>query len=188
MRQTSSKTKLAIITGTLILTFMAASTLVWAKPTLNRLRMMEKIETIKMWKLMDALGLDSETALKVFPIIKETDRKRMDLRLKQRNVMEKIESQLKKGKEEGKNLDTLARQLFDLNEQISQFPREEYRKLKSILPETQLARYLLFQQRFRKEFIRRLMWDGRRKPVQERPRPGMRSGNGPMMHLPQSQP
>jgi len=188
MRQTSCKAKLAVITGILILTFMAASPLAWAKPMQNRRRMMEKIETIKMWKLMDALGLDSKTALKVFPIVKETDRKRMDLRLKQRNVMEKIESQLKRGKEEGKSLDTLARQLFDLNDKISQLPREEYTKLKTVLTETQLARYLLFQKHFRKELIHSWMRGGKREPVQERPRPGMRRGNGPMMHHPQAQP
>ena len=154
----------------------------------NRQRMMEKIETIKMWKLMDALGLDSQTALKVFPIIRESDKKRLDLRAKQRELLGKIESLVKRGQGNDRSLDTLANQLFDLNEQIGQLPREEYRKLKPILTETQLARYLIFQKRFRKELIHRWVQGRQRRSMQGRPGAGMRGGNGPVIPPPQTQP
>ncbi len=182
------KARLVTITGILILTFMVSVTQGWAKPLRNRQRMMEKIETIKMWKLMDALDLDSQTALKVFPIIRKIDKKRLDLRAKQRDLLDKIENLVKEGKGNANSLDTLANQLFDLNEQISQLPREEYRRLKPVLAETQLARYLIFQKRFRKELIHRWMQNRRRKPVQERSGPGVRSRNGLIVQPPQPQP
>ena len=154
MRQTLRKAKRLTLTGVLVLTFMAAATLAWARPDQNRQRMREKFETLKMWKVMDALNLNSQTALKVFPIIREMDEKRMNLREKQRNLMKKI-GDLSKGTDNpAGNVGTLANQIFDINEQIAALPREEFKKLKGILTEKQLAQYILFQQHFRKEFIR----------------------------------
>ena len=154
MRQTLRKAKHFTLTGVLVLTFMAASTLAWSRPDQGRQRMREKFETLKMWKVMDALNLNSQTALKVFPVIREMDEKRMNLREKQRNLMKKIGA-LSKGTDNATgNVGTLANQIFDINEQIAALPREEFKKLKGILTEKQLAQYILFQQHFRKEFIR----------------------------------
>jgi hypothetical protein len=154
MQHPLHKAKYFTLAGVIALTFFAVSTLAWAKSDQNRQRMREKFETLKIWKIMDALNLNSQTALKIFPVIREMDEKKMNLREKQRNLMQKI-GDLSKGTDNSAgNVGTLANQIFDINEQIAALPREEFKKLKGILTEKQLAQYILFQQHFRKEFIR----------------------------------
>ena len=188
MRQTLYKAKHLTLTGVLVLTFMAASTLAWARPDQNRQRVREKFETLKMWKVMDALNLNSQTALKVFPVIREMDEKRVNLREKQRDLMKKIGA-LSKGTDNATgNVGTLVNQIFDINEQIAALPREEFKKLKGILTEKQLAQYILFQRRFRKEFIRQWL-RGKRDRRLPRNRQGsmMDRRQGPRPFSPQGQ-
>ncbi len=169
MKVQSGKGNSRVLALILAILFLTVASAAWAIPPRHPRRMLERIETIKMWKLMDALNLDSTTALKVFPIIHEMDKKRLELRMKQHVLVQKIEALLKKGPVTGKILDPLATQLFKLNEQISRLPREEYQKLKPLLTKTQLARYLIFQKRFRRELIRHWVMERR----------GARSGTGP---------
>ncbi len=149
--------KTKILGGMFFALLLAMSGTVWAKPVPNhnRQRMMEKIETIKMWKLMEALNLDSETALKVFPIIKEMDRKRAELMQEKRTLTRKIRNLVNARNGKAVKIDILASKLFDLNERIAALAREEYKKLKSVFSERQMGQYLLFQQQFRRELIRR---------------------------------
>ena len=153
MKNRSGKSKKWVLAGLIIFAFICAST-AWARPWQNRQKMREKFETMKMWKIMDALNLDSQTALKIFPVIREMDEKKMQLREKQRDLMRKIAALAKGDARSAGNLSTLANQIFDINKQIAALPREEFKKLQSILSEKQLAQYILFQQRFRREFIR----------------------------------
>ncbi len=126
---------------------------------------MEKIETIKMWKLMDALNLDTQTALKVFPIIKKMDEKRVLLQQKKRELLRQIRLAIS-GNQAKETIDELANKLFSLKEKISNVSREEYQKLRSVLNEKQLGKFLLFQQRFRRELIHR--WLGERRGPSQR--------------------
>jgi len=174
MKQITPRTKLGLIIGAFLTLFIATSTSGWAKPNRNRHRMMEKIETIKMWKLMDALNLDSRTALKVFPIIKEMDQKKADLMRKKRDLTRQIRDQLKGKSAQPEKIDALASQLFDLTEQLCALSREEYTKLKPILTERQLGQFLLFQQRFRRELLNRWVTEKRRSR-QDRPFRGKKS-------------
>jgi gas vesicle protein len=166
MKNKSTKSRKELFTGLLILMIMGTSAFAWARPTRpnqNRQRMREKFETMKMWKIMDALSLDSQTALKLFPIIREMDEKKMRLREKQRDLMRRMDTLSKGTPGSAGDLNTLANQIFDINEQIAALPREEFKKLQGVLSEKQLAQYILFQQRFRKEFIRQWMRNKRNK-------------------------
>ena len=182
MRHISRKTRFGILTGALFFLILTGTPNLWARPMRNRQRMMEKIETIKMWKLMDTLNLDSQTALKVFPIIKEMDQKKSDLMEKKRALMRQIRDQVN-GKNTGEKLDALASQVFDITEKLCAVSREEYNKLKPILTEKQLGQYLLFQQRFRKELLRR--WLLEKRGPQQNMRRGKKRGARPMMQPPQ---
>ena len=155
MNESWKKGRLFTVIGIFALIFMASVATAAPPPTrYNRQRILEKIETIKMWKLMDALNLDSKTALKVFPIIKEMDQKRLQLREKKHKILQQINQIIQNGKI-NQNIDTLASKLFALKTEISNISREEYQKLKSVFSERQLAEFLLFQQRFRRALIHR---------------------------------
>lgn len=171
------------ILGGLFSLFFAAATSTWAKPVQNRQRMMEKIETIKMWKLMDALNLDSQTALKVFPVIKEMDRKRADLMRQKRDLIRQIHAQNHGKSGAHEKIDVLASKLFDLTEQLCTLSRKEYEKLKPLLTEKQLGQYLLFQQRFKRELLHRWIQEKRKSPPR---RLGAESGSWPRGASPQN--
>ena len=184
MSDINRKTVLSIFVISLIFLPFACVVSAWANPMHNRQQMMERIETIKMWKLMDTLNLNSETALKVFPIIKEMDQKKALLMQKKRALMRQLRDQINgKAPQKGKT-DTLASQIFNLTEQLCAIPQEAYNKLKPVLTEKQLGQYLLFQQRFRRELLHR--WFREDRGTKKRGhRPGMRKGPGPMNQPPQ---
>ena len=179
MKETRNSGRFFMGAWALVLIFMA-SVVTAAPPPRgeNRQRMLEKIETIKMWKIMDALSLDSQTALKVFPIIKEMDQKRIQLREKERGILQQIK-QMAETSQADKKIDALASKLFELKSKISNVSREEYQKLKSILTEKQLAQFLLFQQTFRRGLIQRWMMERRGPAWKAR---GKRRGPRPMAY------
>ena len=161
MKKPQKKIRHLALTGILVLTLMTVGTTTLASPRRNNhQRIMEKIETIKMWKLMDALNLDSQTALKVFPIIKKMDQERYRLRQKKRELLRRIQIAIS-GNQTKEKIDDLASNLFDLKTKISNLSREEYQKLKAVLSEKQLGKFLLFQQGFRRELIRRWLRERR---------------------------
>ena len=161
MKHTRRNTRHLFITAFLVLGFLTSTPHVWAKPALKNHRMMEKFETIKMWKLMGALNLDTKTALKVFPVIKETDQKRAELVQKMRGLIRQLRQQIYVNKQTPGEIDTLASKIFDIKDQICTLPKQEYNKLKPILTRKQLGQYLIFQQHFRRELIRRWILENR---------------------------
>ncbi len=170
-KATFRKKFIFIAAATLFAVFLGSTADSRPKPLPNRQRVMEKIETIKMWKLMDALNLDSETALKVFPIIKAMDEKRTRLIEQKRALLWKLRQSIRDKTSEKAAVDSMAAKLFDLTERICALSREEYQKLKGVLTEEQLGRYLLFQQRFRRELIKRWVQErggGMRKPPRKK--------------------
>ena len=182
MKQINPGTRVGLIIGAFLFLLTATSSSGWAKPNRDRHRMMEKIETIKMWKLMDALKLDTETALKVFPIIKEMDREKALLMQKKRGLIRQLQKKLNEKEVPKGEVSALASQIFDLTEKLCATSRETYNKLKSVLTEKQLGQYLLFQQRFRRELLHRWFREDRGAAKRGR-KPRMK--NGPTGQPPQ---
>lgn len=136
----------------------------------------ERIRTLRMWKLTEALSLDEGTASKLFPILGKYEKKREETENKLRQDMRALREALQEEDEAG--LRAIIGRLEEHHKALQRLKDEERGELKEILSVKQQARYILFQMDFNRE-IRRMIRDAR-----ERRGPGQRGdrdrfGDGP---------
>lgn len=123
----------------------------------------EKVEKIKLEKLISKLELDSVTALtftekyKAYTKeAKELNKKRVEL---YKQMVQNIES--------GDNLDAIIQQLIDSEKEINQKKLAFSDELRIILTAKQFAKMILFERKFQNE-IRKLLKDQRKEDRKEK--------------------
>ena len=115
-------------------------------------RIRERIETLKMWKLTKALDLEEKTSARLFPVLGRYDKKKADIQYTLIQDVRDLKSSLQ-AKNEGRTkavldrLEARTRELQGVNEQ-------ERAELRRVLTVEQQAKYLLFQLEFAREMRR----------------------------------
>lgn len=120
----------------------------------------KRIETLKMWKLTQALDLDEKTSAKLFPLLSKYDKKRAEIERAMRDDMKELRESLKERREG--NLKNILDKLEQNHKAIQMINDEERAELKKILTIEQQARFILFQQEFDRE-IRRIIAEARER-------------------------
>ena len=130
-------------------------------------RIEKKIESLRMWKVTQALDLDEKGSAALFPLLNEFNKRRVAAeRAMQQNV-----HGLKKaltGKAAGE-LPGLLDEIEKMHRELQKVKDDERAAIKKVLSVEQQAKYVLFQLDFERE-IRKLI---------EEARQGRRSGPGP---------
>lgn len=134
-----------------------------SKEQIEKVRM--RIETLRMWRLTEALNLDEKTSAQVFPLISKYNKKRAEMEQSLRNGMMELKESLKE-KREG-NLKNIIDKLEEDHKALRRIKEEEWAELKRILTIEQQARYILFQHKFERE-IRKIIAEAREKRRSER--------------------
>jgi Spy/CpxP family protein refolding chaperone len=123
----------------------------------------ENIETLRMWKLLEALDLSSEQSMQFLPLMKQFQdaRKRFEEKRKQylTELEKALESEEKDEKKIKENLDALEKARNDFHQEMNEF----FEQTKSILTLEQRARMHLFEERFErrlKDTIHRMRHKG----------------------------
>lgn len=130
----------------------------------------KRIETLRMWRLTEALDLDEATASKLFPVINGFDKKRFELERKIRTDIDNLRTTIEETSEEAlkETVDRLEknhRRLRELND-------EELKKLKEVMTVKQFARFIIFRQEFdedMKRLVSRAKEKRMRRPVETAP-------------------
>jgi Spy/CpxP family protein refolding chaperone len=111
----------------------------------------KKIETVRIWKLTEALKLDPDTSARVSAFINPLDQQRQEIAREQFMTMRELRLLLQSAKpDEAKvkaSLDKLEKNRLAMQETRNR----EYTGLKNILTTEQQARFIIFQQDFRRE-------------------------------------
>lgn len=118
-----------------------------SKEQIEKIR--KKVETLKMWRLTDALELSEETASKAFPVIKEYDKKRLDIEQDMRKDMSKLRQSVDTASED--ELRDITKRLEDNHRKLQEINGEEMKKLGDILSVRERAKFIIFKQDFDKE-------------------------------------
>ncbi|MBW1973082.1 MAG: hypothetical protein DRG20_02535 [Deltaproteobacteria bacterium] len=124
-------------------------------------RISKKIELIKMWRLIDELNLDEETAVKLFPKLKDIEKKRQELEQKKRKILFSIRRELREKNPNPQKLSTLITEFRKNRMELANFLNRSVDKLDGILTVEQQAKYILFIQEFPRE-IKRILQEARR--------------------------
>ena len=115
----------------------------------ERERIRENIETLRMWKLLEALVLTSEQSTQFLPALKDFQNAKKRFEEKRRDLLKVLETTLESRKEEKKLKETL----MSLEENRKQFQMEMDRfeeNAKATLTLEQQAKLLLFEEKFEK--------------------------------------
>lgn len=144
-----------------------------SKEQMEKIR--ERIETLRMWRLTEAIDLDEKGSAKLFPLLKKFDKKRVAIEDAQREGMRELRQLLKEKRET--QLKGLLERLEKNHKDLQKLKEEEWVELKNILTIEQQAKFIIFLQEFSKE-VRRLIAEAReRRPERfgkdrpERPMP-----------------
>lgn len=114
---------------------------------LEKLR--KRVETLKMWKLTKSLDLNEETASKLFPLIKEYDKKRLSVEIDMRKDIKKLRKTINTASEA--ELRDIIKKLKYHHKKLQEINDEEMGKLSDILTYREMARFIIFKQDFDRE-------------------------------------
>jgi len=119
----------------------------------KRERLKEEIETMKMWKMLEALNLSQEQSDKFLPAWRELQKAQKTFREKRDNLLRMLEMTLGEEKpKEGKIKDILI-QLEKERIFLDEVQQRFREKAKELLTLEQQAKLLLFEDRFEKRMM-----------------------------------
>ena len=122
-------------------------------------KIMERIQTLRMWKLTKALDLDQETAAELFPILNKYDKKRAKI---EREIREDIRELRKALKEDDTGrIIRLTDEIQERRNKLCKINKDEMKEISRVLDFKQQAKYILFQQEFRRH-IRDIIYEARK--------------------------
>jgi Spy/CpxP family protein refolding chaperone len=131
----------------------------------------KKIEAVRMWRLTEELKLDEKTSAKLASFLSALDEKRRDFMRERMEAMRDLRVILMAGKADEKKMRADLDKLEKNRREMEELQDKEISGVKGLLSVEQQARYVIFQQDFRREM--RGMIAGARGGG-----PGMRSGPG----------
>lgn len=150
------KTELIIMT---LLLLLSASVF----PQMDEMRQRDRIAQLEKLKLIEALELNEETAVRFFARRKELQKELESLERRSKELLEQLDKSLKSKKPDSeREQQKIINELLDLKVKIEQRKKDFVFSLSDILSTEQVSKYLLFERSFREE-IRKILLD-RRKP------------------------
>ena len=131
----------------------------------QRKELRERVELIWMWKLTEDLSLTEEEGAKLFPLLRTYEEKKRELREESRRLVQELEHMIDDGASEG-DLKKAIKVLEENDRKLAKVKEEGFDELSKILSVEKQARYIVFQEHFRRE-IHGLIKNARHK--QRRP-------------------
>lgn len=140
-------------------------TTVTSFPQFDREKMMKqksKLHQLEKIKLIEALNLDEETSLRFFARRNEMQQEVDLLENKVDDILNNLGESLNANeKTAGKTQKQLINELLNVKTKIEKVKRQFINSLSDILTTEQIAKYIVFEQKFREE-IRKIIFDRRR--------------------------
>lgn len=130
----------------------------------NLIKQRNKIHQLEKLKLIDALDMDENTSIKFFARRNEMQNEIESLQDKSDDLISKLEKTLNS---DNKNNESEQRQIINeilsTREKIETVKKQFINSLSDILSTEKIAKYLVFEQKFREE-IRKIILNRRRPP------------------------
>ena len=130
----------------------------------NLIKQRNKIHQLEKLKLIDALDMDENTSIKFFARRNEMQNEIESLQDKSDDLISKLEKTLNS---DNKNNESEQRQfineILSTREKIETVKKQFINSLSDILSTEKIAKYLVFEQKFREE-IRKIILNRRRPP------------------------
>ncbi len=130
----------------------------------------DRARTFLVLRIVDALSLNEQDALKVSGTVRQSDERRQQL-IKQRQALEeKLQGALAKKPTDPAELGKLVSEGNEIDQQLALIPEDTFRELQKVLSVEQQAKLMLFRRELQGEVRRAIQ--GRRFGGGRRGRPG----------------
>lgn len=143
----------------------------------------KKIETVRIWRLTEKLKLDTTTSAKLASLLSSFDQQRQGIVREQVATMRELRVSLQSQKPDEARIKTALDTLQKNQHSMQELRDREYGRLKDILTIEQQARFLLFQQEFRRE-MQNMISNARNGNRGRGPMVGRGKGNSPGGQVP----
>jgi Spy/CpxP family protein refolding chaperone len=127
----------------------------------RREELRNKIEHIWQQKLTERLDLTEAEQAKLFPLLRQYEEQKRVLRQENRHLVRELEGKIKANASE-KELKRTIKALEENERKLQEMKEEGFHELAQILPVEKQARYIVFQEQFRRE-IHRLIQKARHR-------------------------
>ena len=114
-------------------------------------RVLERIDTVRLLKMIDALGLEKETAAKLASISNKYCETRKSLLRNKKKELDALRQILKKGRPDEGELKKLVGRVKNLKKELTDLKQHQMDEEMNLLTHEQQARYLIFKIDFHKE-------------------------------------
>lgn len=164
-----ARTPMASVVAAVVLAAVGAI----AQPQVGTAPRRERLELLRMWRLVEELGIDEQQAEKVFPVLRRHRVAHEALAARHRELLASLRQQLDSGAGDDvllASIDQIQVSAKELREHEASLPGE----LAGSLSTAQQARLLLFDQSFRtdlRDIVRRMRFGGQEPPGDEMPPP-----------------
>jgi Spy/CpxP family protein refolding chaperone len=111
----------------------------------------KKVEAVRMWRLTEELKLDEKTSTRLASFLSAMDEKRRDLLRERAETMRDLRAEVKAGNPDEKKMRASLDRLEKNRRDMMELEGKETGGIKNILSVEQQARYVIFQQEFRRE-------------------------------------
>jgi len=125
-------------------------------------RTMEKVETIRNWKLMDVLNLSQDRAQRLFIILGKFDLQRRKLVQERRNLRDKL-IKASSGKAVKGDVRAMSLRYLNVGVELARLRVKELQALEKELSPQEEAKYVLFTERFNRDIMRMTIKDRMRR-------------------------
>ncbi|RMD98357.1 MAG: hypothetical protein D6812_13600, partial [Deltaproteobacteria bacterium] len=144
----------------------------------------KRIETMKLWGLMEELQLSETEALELFPKVRDFDRQEQERHRKERRLFRQLKAELHKRSVDEGRLREIIDELARLREAGFTAERKHIEAMSRLLSTEQLARYIVFNMEFR-DRIHRLIRKARGRGHPGRPKGPASERHSPLPELPE---
>ena len=123
---------------------------------MNPERMRERVNAMKVWKLTEYLELTEEQAGTFFIRLREHEEEAAGLNREKRQLYEEFQKRIDEGSIKQKDVDRYLEESAKLEQAHIELRKQHLQSMKDILSEEQMAKFAVFQERFRRELRHQL--------------------------------
>ncbi len=129
----------------------------------------ERLETLRIWKMTEFLDLSSEQSAAFFPKLKDFEKYIRSKQKKQGELMQEITEKINKSDYSPNKSDVkkLTHQLAEIEKDIITQKEEFINNLSTVLTPEQQLKYIIFENRFRRNLMKTLNQQARQKRLNQ---------------------
>ncbi len=154
--------KLHLIIISLLLCLVLLPNMIIAQPFLNnaeggpmnserREAMREKIETLRMFKMIEALDITQEQSMQFFPLLNEFNDKKQEIHQENVELTKQLRDLLHNSSTKDSDIKSILDEMKSNRDKIHQLENDFFSDTEKILSIKQQAKYIIFQIEFQKE-------------------------------------